>query len=448
MAATRAIGRTPAESEYPPALQAWITVAILLLLSLISVVDKNILSLLGETIRHDLDLTDKQLSLLFGPAFAISYAFGALPFGWAMDRYSRRLVLGLGVVIWSLGTLAAGLSASFAQLLGARATVGAGESVLVPGNQAILAESFPPSRLAFPYAISSTGVMLGQGLSFAIGGALIAAIGASALVELPVVGAVRGWQGILLLVGLPGLLFTSLVFLIPERHASQRTPAQADVGYRDYIAYARSRRRFFVVMHLGSILSVMIYSSLLAWTPAHFIRAYNLPASEVGMWLGVVVVAGPVTGQLLHGTISDWLFRRGMRDAHARHLAVTVGAATVPLVAAFAAPTPMLGFVLLGLGYGLFSAFGVLGPVVLQMMLPAELRGKAASGLTLVTGLAGMALGPTVVALISDGLFADPAKIGLALAVYAAVALPLAAFFYSLAMKPLAAAYSAETGEQ
>jgi hypothetical protein len=89
----------------------------------------------------------------------------------------------------------------------------------------------------------------------------------------------------------------------------------------------------------------------------------------------------------------------------------------------------------------LFSGFGVLGPVALQMMLPTEFRGKAASGLTLVTGLAGMTMGPTIVTLISDAV-GGPAAIGRALAIYAVVALPIAAVCYACAMKPLAAAYA------
>lgn len=437
-----------ASDAYPPPIRAWTTVFVLLLLSLVSVVDKNIIALLGDDIRRDLQLNDKQLSLLFGPAFAISYAIGALPLGWAMDRYSRRLVLWFGVTVWSLATVAAGLSRSFTQLLVARAVVGAGESVLVPGKQSILAESFPPSRMAFPFAISSTGVMLGQGASFAIGGLLVAAIGPSATVDMPLIGEMRGWQSILVIVGLPGLLIAALAFLIPESKRRRAPAAPRDgVGYRDYIAYALQHRRFFLGMHLGSILSVMIYSCLLVWTPAHFIRAHHLPASQVGLWLGAVIVAGPFLGQLIHGVATDRMFRRGVRDAHMRYLVYVVVLATLPLVGAFTVPNVWLGFILLGLGYGLFSGFGVLGPVSLQMMLPNNLRGKAASGLTLVTGLAGMSLGPPIAATISEDIFGDPSKIGLALAIYVAVALPLAGFCYSRAMKPLAAAFASQQDE-
>src|SRR5262245_36123019 len=102
-----------AVDPYPPPLQAWATVGLLMLFSLISVLDKNIISLLGDHIRRDLSLNDKQLSLLFGPAFAVSYSLGALPFGWAMDRYRRRLVLWFGVTVWSFATISCGLSRTF-----------------------------------------------------------------------------------------------------------------------------------------------------------------------------------------------------------------------------------------------------------------------------------------------------------------------------------------------
>jgi len=431
---------------WPKPLRAWTTVAVLLVFSLVSVLDKNIVSLLGENIRHDLDLNDKQLSLLFGPAFAIAYAVGALPLGWAMDRYSRRLVLWFGVTLWSLATIASGLSRSFAQLLVARAFVGTGESVLVPGNQAILAETFPPSRLSFPYAICSTGVMLGQGLSFAVGGLLVAWIGASNMVAVPLAGELRGWQAILIIVGIPGLLLALLALAIPESRRAAHVPGEYRTNYRDYLGYVRRHPRFFVGLHCGSVLSVMIYACLLSWTPAHFIRAHHLPTTTVGLWLGAVVVAGPVLGQLTHGFVVDRLFRGGMRGIHARYLAAAVALSTIPLVAAFTVGNPWLAFVLLGIGYGIFSAFGVLGPVALQLMLPDELRGKAASGLTLVTGLAGMALGPTIAAFITEDVFHDPAKIGLALALYVAVALPLAGLGYAMAAKPLGEAQKAGEG--
>lgn len=429
---------------YPPPLQAWGTVVLLLLLYLLSVFDKNIISLLGENIRHDLGLSDVQLSMLFGPAFAISYSLGALPFGWAMDRYSRRWVLWVGVTIWSLGTVACGLSRGFAQLAASRAFVGVGESVLVPANQSILADMFPPSRLALPFAICSMGVKLGQGLSFAIGGLLVALIGSTATLAVPLVGEIGGWQAILLIVGLPGLFLALLVFLVPEparRRLSAATPAD-DVGYRHYLAYIGRHPRFFLGIHLGSILTTMIYSCLLAWTPAHFIRAHHLSTADVGMWLGLVIVAGPLVGLPIHGLITDRLFQRGMRDAHARYLTWMMAAATVPLVAAFTIGNVWLSLALLCLGYTLFGAFGMLGPATLQLMLPGDLRGKAASVLVLVTGLAGMAVGPTIVATISEGLLGDPDKIGVGLAICVGVALPLAACFYALTLKPLAQAYA------
>lgn len=117
---------------------------VLLALYVVSSLDRHIISLFGDNIKADFGLTDMELGLIFGPAFALSYAIGALPFGWAMDRFSRRTVLWLGVTIWSLGTIACGLSRGFGQLFTARLFVGSGEAVLVPGNQSILADMFPP----------------------------------------------------------------------------------------------------------------------------------------------------------------------------------------------------------------------------------------------------------------------------------------------------------------
>lgn len=428
---------------WPPARQAWTVVIVLLLLYVVSLLDRNIIALLAEPIREDLDLSDLRLSLLLGPAFAVSYAVGALPLGWAMDRYSRRFVVWCGVTVWSIASVASGLSRNFWQLFVSRSFVGAGESVLVPGSQSILADMFPPERLALPISIYSLGSKIGQGLSFFIGGLLTAAIIPAASYAVPFLGEIRGWQAIFIIVGLPGVLLALLVYLFPEppRRRRLESGAGSPTGYGDYLRYAKRNARFLVSIHVAGVITTMVVAALAAWTPVYFMRTYHWPVDQVGLWLGVVIVAGPVTGLPLHGWIADRLFRRGVRDAHTRYLVWMILAAAGPLVGAYLVGNPWLSLALLCLGQAAIAAYVGLMPTALQLMVTGDLRGKAASVLLLATSLGGVSVGPMVVAAVSDWLMDDPEQIGRALAICVGFSLPVAALFYGMTLKPLRRAY-------
>ena len=120
-------------NEFPASRVGWTAVAVLFLFTVLSVLDRNLLTLLVGPIKADLGLSDVQLSLLYGLAFAIFYAVMGLPSGWMIDRFQRRVVIFWGVVVWSFATLMTDFAQSYSTLFGAHAVVGAGEAVLVPG---------------------------------------------------------------------------------------------------------------------------------------------------------------------------------------------------------------------------------------------------------------------------------------------------------------------------
>ena len=168
------------QPSYPPERQGWFTVGILTVLTTLSVLDRNLLSLLVIPIQADLSLSEIQMGALMGIAFGLFFCLGALPIGWALDRYSRSLVIWAGVTVWSIGTMACGMAQNFWSFFAARATIGAGDAVMGPGSQSLLPEFFPPERLGFPMSIFSTSIKVGAGISFAIGGALTLVISPSA----------------------------------------------------------------------------------------------------------------------------------------------------------------------------------------------------------------------------------------------------------------------------
>jgi MFS family permease len=150
---------------------AWAALAVFVVLHMVAYLDRLLLLLLVDPIRKTFGATDIQIGLLQGLAFMVSFSLCGLPLGWAVDRYPRRWIVFLGMNIWSVAAAAAGLAQQFWQLILSRVGVGAGEAALAPAVYSMLADMFPPQRLALPMAIFTMGAVLGQGVSYILGGA-------------------------------------------------------------------------------------------------------------------------------------------------------------------------------------------------------------------------------------------------------------------------------------
>ena len=163
----------PTEQPYPPSGRAWRMVWVLTLLYALSLLDRQVITLLIDSIRKDLKITDFQVSLLQGLSFALFYAVFGLIFGWAVDRLPRRRVAITGVTIWSLAAASCGLARTFGQLAVARFGVGAGEAALAPSAYSMIADSFPKHRLALAMAVFGARPSIGNALSNGVGGLLV-----------------------------------------------------------------------------------------------------------------------------------------------------------------------------------------------------------------------------------------------------------------------------------
>ena len=151
----------------------WYVVLVCMLAYIFSFVDRQILALMIEPIKRDLDLSDTQFSLLHGLAFSLFYAFMGIPIALLADRYSRPRIIAIGVAFWSLATAVCGLSRNFAQMFLARIGVGVGEAALSPATYSMLSDMFPRDRLGRAVGVYSIGSFIGGGLAFLIGGYVI-----------------------------------------------------------------------------------------------------------------------------------------------------------------------------------------------------------------------------------------------------------------------------------
>lgn len=432
-------GVPPAPEPYPAPAVAWLAVIILSLLYILSMLDRNIITLLAVSIQEDLGISDFQLSYLYGLAFAFFYCTAALPLGWAIDRFPRRVLIYWCVTGWSVSTMLCGLASSFPMLFAARAGVGMGEAVLVPGSNSILSDLFPRNRLALPLSVYAVGAKVGQSLSLLIGGALATVVIPAAVYALPVVDAtLKGWQLIFIIVGLPGLLLALLIFAFPEpRRRFMPDNGAPSRGYGYYFRFMAGHRRLFVTHHIGYLLFLAVSVALTSWSPAFLQRVHGMETGQVGAQLGAALLVGSLVGMPLHGMIVDRLFSRGVADAHLRYMIGTAVVGTPVGIAAFLVNDAVMSVVLIGLFMCIVSAYSSLPMVVLQLFVPGDLRGKAASTLLLINGVVGISLGPMTVAALTDFVFVDPTKVGLSIAICIGVYLPLAAIAFNFTLKPL-----------
>ena len=160
-------------STYPSSTKAWGLVVVLTIAYAISFVDRQIISLMVEPIKGHLDLSDTQIGLLMGPAFAVVYTLAGIPLGRIADKFSRRNLIVVGMSLWCLMTAASGLARNFMQLFMARMGIGIGEAALSPAALSMISDSFPPEKRTSPIGFYNSAIYIGSGMALILGGIVI-----------------------------------------------------------------------------------------------------------------------------------------------------------------------------------------------------------------------------------------------------------------------------------
>src|ERR1700735_997165 len=218
-------------SPYPSSFAAWYSVAVLMLIYIFSFIDRSAISLIVEPMKRDLQISDTQIGLLQGSAFAPLYTFLGLPIARLSDRHSRRAIIAAGVFIWSIMATLCGLARTVMQLFVARIGVGVGEAALSPAAYSVITDSFPRSKLGSAFGVYNIGITIGAGIAFLVGGIVVAAVShAGASYTLPLFGEVRAWQMVFIVTGAPGILLPLLLltFREPARRGLLRKQSAAE----------------------------------------------------------------------------------------------------------------------------------------------------------------------------------------------------------------------------
>lgn len=396
-----------------------------------SYMDRQILAILLEDIKADLLLTDTQLGLLSGFAFAIFYATLGIPVAALADRMNRVNIISIALALWSAMTAACGLANNFIQLLAARIGVGIGEAGSSPPSHSIIADLYPAEKRALALSIYSLGVTLGAAAGQIFGGNLTYFF---------------DWRTAFIAIGLPGVALAIIVKIFatePMRRAepgaveSDETPSVWE-GFRTIFA-----NRAAVWLVAGVTLTSMIGYALTGWTPAYLIRSFGLNTLQVGNIVAPLLAIAGVASGLGSGWLANRLSERYGMQAQPLMVAALKTIALPFLILFYVVESAWLAVGIYFIAVLFQSCY--LGPTfaMIQTLAPLKMRAVWAAVTLLIINLIGLGIGPTMVGVLSD-IFAESygdQSLRQALLVIASFT-PVAIFCYwraSVALRRLAA---------
>jgi MFS family permease len=412
----------PDDSGAKASLAAWWMLCILFIAYVLSFLDRYAITMLVDPIKADLRLTDVQMSLVLGPAFALFYGLFAVPLGWAADRFDRRWVVSGGLTFWSVAAAGSGLATSFTSLFLLRASVGIGEAALLPAAYSLMGDKFPRRRLAIAMSIFQSGNKVGSAIAFGLTGAAIAYFSSLGPVALPLLGVLHPWQLTLIITGLPGVLIAPLMFTFSDPRRESALAQRQEGNFKDF---AKREWRLLTAMAVGFSLITICGYSLTAWVPTYMSRRFEWTAGHYGPVLSAISLAGAFS-MVVKGGIVDWLFSRGMMDAHLRFY-TWILAACIPLaLIAFHLSSALAFLIVYGAIQVVAIQYLVYLTATLQIVAPPQGRSRAVGTFLALFTMLGMGAGPTITAMLTDYVFRDPQKLGYSLAWVAGVCVPLA----------------------
>ncbi len=417
----------------------WYVAVVLMLCYTLSFVDRQILSLLVSQIKADLGISDTRIGMLQGLSFALFYATMGLPLGRIADLTNRRNLIAICIAFWSVFTSACAGARSYTTLFLARMGVGVGEAGLNPSSFSILSDYFSKERLGAALSLFYIGNLLGSSLALIVGGTAVQAVTQQPAVTLPILGTIASWRLTFLIVGLPGLLFSLLVFTIkePVRTSVARGPGgTARMSLEETFRQVGARWRSIAGISLGFVFQSACNYGFTAWVPTYFVRAHGWSIGETGRALGFVILHFGCLGLYLGGYLSERWQRRGMVDGP---LLVAIPSAigiVLFLVPAMLMPSAAWSLTLIGPGFFFLVLPMGTSIAALQIIFPNQVRAQVSALYLFILNLGGLTLGPMLPGVFNDYLFRNPQMVGASTALTMAMSGALMLVIISAARRP------------
>lgn len=358
--------------------------AALLGVSIWNYLDRAVIGILQEPIKHEFGLSDFQLGLLGGPAFALLYATLGIPFGRLAERANRVRLIAIVFAFWSIATALCGAATSFAFLLLARVAVGIGEAGCAPSAHSLISDRFPPAKRSMALAVFTSGISLGSLFAALAGGSIAQHF---------------GWRTTFFVLGLSGLAI-ALLFVLTVREAPRCTAAEDTPPFAETFRVLWGRR---VVWHVA--LAIMVAAALSLTTAQYltsfFMRVHHFAIGDAVLRVALIMGVAGAIGTYAGGWLGNHL---GKKDPGAATQVIAwCYLAAAPLsILGFLSASPLVAVVLLMLAVGLQT--GYFGPTfaVLHASVEPRMRATAVAIVLLVSNLLGYGGGPPLIGKISD----------------------------------------------
>jgi len=396
----------PAEVvPYPRPAYSWLVIAVLVFAALIAFIDRQVVAIVVDPMKADLGVGDAQIGWLYG-VFAVFYAVAALPIAWLADRKSRKHIIAAGIFLWSLMTMACGLSRSFWHVFAARVGVGVGEATLTPATTSLVGDYFPRDQIPLALSVFQTGAIMGSGIAFIIGGFVLNIVKQADPLVLPLVGELHPWQQTFLYVGAPGLLLALLLLFLrePIRRSAGGSALQSQATIAEILAFYRRNALTLTFHHIGFLSFALMGYAFVFWTVSFFVRVHGYQASDASQIFGwIFFVTGPL-GPVLVALLARWLSRRG--HLHANITAGMVGGVlSIPTIVIIQFVPSATWAIALYVPAMIFinSPFGIAAGS-LPVITPPTMRAQVAAFYMLVVSI-GMMLGPPLAGAFNQYIF-------------------------------------------
>lgn len=366
--------------------------ALLFLANLFNYADRALLGIVVEPIRRELLLSDTQISIVSGFAFSLFYLVAGVGIARWVDRGDRRLILALGVGLWSGATAATGFAQGFASLALCRMLIGVGEATVFPVALSLLADLYPGPKLSRSVSIFQSSAGVGVMVGSVLAGLLAAQL---------------GWRPMFMVFGAAGLVLVVLIALTlgrtPRMAPSQAQPTQKGGLAGALVSIISIPGMGWLVF--GYAASNMMLACLPTWAPAFLLRSHGVELAQVGAVVGPPAVIGGIAGTVLSGMLATRLIQRSGKASAGLVVPIVALPLAVPAFAAFLfAPTlPIVILAIAVMNVMLSSSLGPCVALAVSLAQPSQ-RGLASTLMLIVQTLVAFALGPFIVGLVSDAL--------------------------------------------
>lgn len=369
-----------------PKPQAWFAFVLSFLLMTFDFVDRQIVVSMFPYLKAEWALSDRELGALIS-IVSVTIAAGTLPLSLLVDHWSRVKGVVFMATVWSLATIACAFAGSYQRLLVARAFIGLGEAGYGPAAGAILTSVFPTRMRATIIGGFLAAASFGSVLGVVLGG---------------VIAARWGWKAAFGIVGVPGLVLAGLYMFVRDYDAPElKTDSPAGLHKAREIARELFRARSGIPAYFAGALQLVTVSTILAWLPSFFNRAYGAPADRAGIWAAAVIICG-TAGVVFWSIVADRLAQRDIRWRMLTPAACCL-ATLCCFATAFGALTPgplQIGVIICG-AFLMGCTTGPIPAVAIDVVHPA-LRSTAGSMVAIVQNLFGLGVGPLISGALSD----------------------------------------------